>query len=540
MQQKQNSFLKGAAILGIAGIIVKVMGVFFRIPLTNWIGAEGMSYYSSVYPIYSFFLLISLAGIPVAISRMISERTSVKNYAGAQKVFNVSVIVMAVIGGVSMAIVYFGADFIDSSLLKNPGTKYALQAIAPALFLVPVMGAYRGYFQGRQNMNPTAVSQIIEQLFRVVIGLSLSYYLIRAGVGYDKISASAIFGGTAGAAAGLFVAVIIYLLNRRVIFRQIARHRSLAVVEPWQDIVKEILIISIPITIGACIYPMVNAIDSMIVMRRLQAVGFTLTESRVLFGKLGGYCSSLVGMPQVLTQAIVMSLVPAIAAGYKVGDYEGVKDNMKFSMRATMLMALPCTVGMVALAYPILLLLYPMQAEEVKSTALVFAIMSLTNIFEGPLVTLTGILQGINKQMLPVKNMAIGAVFKVLLTYILVGIRPINVNGASVGTIVFCAIGSYLCMKDLKKNFPVEFDPKDTYVKPLLASLVMGVCARLSYNLFMMILGNNSVCCLLAIVVGVLVYAVAVFAFKAITLDELRKFPKGDKLARIAGKFVRR
>ncbi|MBQ1422247.1 MAG: oligosaccharide flippase family protein, partial [Firmicutes bacterium] len=122
MQEKQNSFLKGAAILGIAGIIVKVMGVFFRIPLTNWIGAEGMSYYSSVYPIYSFFLLISLAGIPVAISRMISERTSVKNYAGAQKVFNVSVGVMAVIGGVSMAIVFFGADFIDSSLLKNPGT----------------------------------------------------------------------------------------------------------------------------------------------------------------------------------------------------------------------------------------------------------------------------------------------------------------------------------------------------------------------------------------------------------------------------------
>jgi len=180
-----------------------------------------------------------------------------------------------------------------------------------------------------------------------------------------------------------------------------------------------------------------------------------------------------------------------------------------------------------------------MQAEEVKSTALVFAIMSITNVFEGPLVTLTGILQGINKQMLPVKNMAIGAVFKVVLTFLLVGIRPINVNGASVGTIVFCALGSYLCMRDLKKTFPVEFDVKDTYVKPLLASLVMGVCARLSYMVLMMILGKNSICCLLAILIGVAVYAVAVFAFKAITLDELRKLPKGDKLARIAGKFVR-
>ena len=178
------------------------------------------------------FLLISLAGIPVAISRMISERTSVKNYAGAQKVFNVSVGVMAVIGGISMAIVFFGADFIDSSLLKNPGTKHALQAIAPSLFLVPVMGAYRGYFQGRQNMNPTAVSQLLEQFFRVAVGLLLGHMLLNAG--YDKFAAGAIFGCTAGAGAGLAIAVVIYLLNRKVIRSQIIRNRSHQELEPWQ------------------------------------------------------------------------------------------------------------------------------------------------------------------------------------------------------------------------------------------------------------------------------------------------------------------
>ena len=156
----QNKFLKGAAILGIAGIIVKVMGVFFRIPLTNWVGADGISYYSSVYPIYTFFLILSTAGIPVAVSRMVSERIAVSNYGGAHKVFHTALWFLSLLGFVTFAIVYFGAGFIESHVLKNEGTMMALQAIAPALFIVPVMSAYRGYFQGRQNMNPTAISQL--------------------------------------------------------------------------------------------------------------------------------------------------------------------------------------------------------------------------------------------------------------------------------------------------------------------------------------------------------------------------------------------
>ena len=160
-----NKFLKGAAVLGVAGILVKVMGMFFRLPLTNWIGAEGMSYYSSVYPIYVFFLTISTAGIPVAISKMVSERVVVNNYEGAHKVFHTSLWLMAAFGFVSYMIVHLGSGFIEDTILKNPGTSYSLEAIAPSLFLVPIMATYRGYFQGRQNMNPTAISQFFEQLF---------------------------------------------------------------------------------------------------------------------------------------------------------------------------------------------------------------------------------------------------------------------------------------------------------------------------------------------------------------------------------------
>ena len=536
-QNNSNKFLKGAAVLALAGILVKVMGVFFRVPLTNWVGAEGMSYYSSVYPFYTFFLLLSLAGIPVAISRMISERTAVKNYGGAHKVFEISIWLLGGIGFVSFLIMHFGAGFIETVVLNNPGTRYAIQAIAPSLFLVPVMAAYRGYFQGRQNMNPTAVSQLLEQFFRVCVGLLLGHALIKAG--YDKFAAGAIFGCTAGAGAGLAIAVIIYLLNRRVIMRQIHRNKSNEVFEPWQKIVKEILIIAIPITIGACIFPLNNAIDSMMVMRRLQAVGFTLDESRVLFGKLGGYCASLVGMPQVLIQAIVMSLVPAIAAGHRLGNREDVKDSMQFAMRATMLIGFPCTVGMMVLALPILLLLYPYQAEEVRETAVVFAIMAFSTLPMSPMVTLTGALQGIDRQMLPVKNLAIGAVAKVAITFVLVGIKAVNVNGASIGTIVCYIVAALLNLRDVKREAGVTFDIKDTYIKPLISSAVMGVSAIVVYKVLMHIIKSNAISCLLAIGFAVLVYGVMILVTKALTLEEIGRLPKGDKLTRILGKFIK-
>ena len=536
-QKNSNKFLKGAAVLAVAGILVKVMGVFFRVPLTNWVGAEGMSYYSSVYPFYTFFLLLSLAGIPVAISRMISERTAVKNYGGAHRVFNVSIWLLGGIGFVSFLIMHFGAGFIENVVLNNPGTKYAIQAIAPSLFLVPVMAAYRGYFQGRQNMNPTAVSQLLEQFFRVAVGLLLGHMLLNAG--YDKFAAGAIFGCTAGAGAGLAIAVVIYLLNRKVIRSQIIRNRSHQELEPWQKIVKEILIIAIPITIGACIFPLINAIDSMMVMRRLQAVGFTLDESRVLFGKLGGYCASLVGMPQVLIQAIVMSLVPAIAAGFKLKNWDDVRENSQFAMRATMIIGFPCAVGMMVLALPILLLLYPMQAEEVSETAVVFAIMAFSTIPMSPMVTLTGVLQGIDKQMLPVKNLAIGAVAKIILTFILVGIKPINVNGASIGTIVCYIVAAYLNLRDVKKTANVEFDIKSTYIKPLISSAVMGVSAIVVYKVLMLIIKRNAICCLLAIGFAVLVYGVMILVTGTITLEEIERLPKGTKLVSLIKKFLK-
>lgn len=539
MEKNSNKFLKGAAILGIAGIIVKVMGVFFRIPVTLWIGADGMSYYNSVYPIYTFFLILSTAGIPVAISRMVSERIAQKNYQGAHKVFNISVYLLAAIGLASFLLVYLSAGFIEKSVLHNEGTIYSIQAIAPSLLLVPIMAAYRGYFQGRQIMGPTAISQLFEQLFRVGIGLVLCRILIPSG---NQFAASgAIFGCTAGATIGLVVIILIYFLHRKNIKKQIENNKEFYVRENAKDIIKKILIIAIPITIGACILPLVNAIDSMMVMPRLQATGWTIEESRHLWGLLGGYVSSLVGMPQVFVQAIVMSLVPAIAASYALNDGPEVQENTKFALRAAMLIGTPCAAGMFALSWPVMKLLYfsSSRATEVDEAAPILALMSISIIFLSIMQTLTGALQGIDKQMIPVKNLLIGAVCKVIVTFILVGIPFININGAPIGTIICYIVASILNIKDVKKYSGVKFDPMLTYVRPLTASVGMGIIAFACYKFLFLITGINSFSCIISVGVGVICYLILILALKAITIDELKKLPKGNKLVKIVSKFVK-
>ena len=254
-------------------------------------------------------------------------------------------------------------------------------------------------------MNPTAVSQLFEQFFRVAVGLGLAYFLLDSG--YEAVCAGATFGSTAGAGAGLFIVIIIYLLSRKTIKRYIRRNKSHSEEESCWSIIKKIIIIAVPITIGASILPLMEAIDSSMVMGRLQDTGWTLAQSKSLWGRFSGYCNSIIGLPQVFVQAIAMSLVPAISAGFKVNDMNEVKDNMRFSMRSAMIIGFPCAVGIFSLAHPILSLLYrdPERAAEVAAAAPTLRVMCLCIIFMSSLQTLTGILQGIGRQNVPVKNL---------------------------------------------------------------------------------------------------------------------------------------
>lgn len=533
MSEKGNKFVKGAAILGMAGVVIKLLGAVFRIPLTNWIGDSGMSYYGFAYSIYGALLVLSTAGIPVAISRLVSESIAVGQYKNAHKIFKLATGLLFCIGLVSFLVCFFGAEIITLKL-KNPDAALAVKAISPALLFVPLFSAFRGYFQGRQNMNPTAISEITEQLVRVMVGLFFAYNLLK--VGLKEAAAGASFGASAGSIAGLGIIVVIYMLNRRIIHRKIDIHSQQ--VEESMVLVKKIVSIAIPIIIGCEIMPIMTLIDTGIIMTRLQATGWSYEEAKSLYGLLSGFCNSLIAFPQVFTQAVAVSLVPAIARCFKVSDANGVQSNIKLGYRVTMILAFPCALGIFSLAQPIMLLLYPAQQASAIAAVPTLKIMAISVIFLAITQTGVGVLQSIDKQTLPVIHLALGCVGKVVITFILVGIKSVNIKGAALGTMFAYFVALLLNNRSVKQYTDTKIDFVTTYVKPGIASAIMGICVMAFHKLTTGFIGN-SLATLIAICVGAVVYLVLIFAVKAITVDELDLIPGGTKLKKIVGKFVK-
>ncbi|MGI6211598.1 MAG: putative polysaccharide biosynthesis protein [Anaerovoracaceae bacterium] len=535
---KDNRFVKGAAILAGAGLVIKVLGAVFRIPLNNWIGALGMSYYSAAYSVYGALLVLATAGIPVAISRMVSERIAVKQYRNAHQVFRSALLLLFVIGLIGFCICFFGGDLIARYFAKNPGSGPALKAISPALLFVPLFSAFRGYFNGQQNMTPQALSEISEQLTRVVVGLTLAYILL--DVGKVEAAAGASFGASAGSIMGLFVIFLIYLANRRRIKRRMKRGDQ--TVESTGSLIRQIAIIAIPIIIGTEMYPMMNLIDTGLVTRVLQNTGWSVTKSEYLYGLIGGFCSPLIAFPQIMTQAVSVSLVPALSGKHQIGDTEALRDTIRTGYRTTLIMAFPCALGLFSLAEPILKLLYFTRAKSCEDAAPILMIMAVGVVFLAIMQTSTSVLQAVGKQMLPVRNLAIGCVGKIILTYTLVGVHPINVKGAAIGTVTAYVIAMFLNARDVRKYTGVTFDYGLTYVRPLISSLIMAVCAYGIYQLIYLLFAGhspmlvNALAVVVAILAAIIIYAVLVLVTKTVTLEELEENPKGAKLAR----FIRR
>lgn len=531
----KKTFLKGAVIMGAAGIIIKFMGAVFRIPLGNIIGDTGLAYYQGAYPIYVFLLTLSTAGIPTAISKLISERNAVGENAEAHRIFKTSFVLMFVIGLVTSAVLFFGAEAICTAM-KNPGAYYPMKAIAPALLFVPMMAAFRGYFQGLQNMAPTATSQIVEQFFRVAFGLALAIVLLPLGLEYAAAGASS--GAAFGGFFGTIAIVLIYFRKKTEIFRDIKKGVVKAK-ESTAVIVKRILVIAVPVTIGASIMSIMNLIDSALVMRRLQnAAGFSPEVAEKLYGQLSGMAASIINFPQVLSMGIAVSLVPVISAAFRRRDMDFVHKNVELGLRTSILMGLPCALGIVILAEPIMLLLYPMQKASAVSGAACLLIMGIGVIFLSTVQTLTGMLQGIGKVSIPVRNLAIGALVKIACTYFLVAIPEINVKGAAFGTVCAYAIAAGLDFIAVKKYTRTKFNVGLTFVKPIAASLVMAAAVFVSYKGLTLITGN-SIATLAAVLVGVVVYGVIIVAIKGITQEEVKLLPKGQKLAKIIAKIQR-
>ena len=529
----KESFIKGAAILSIAGLLVKILGAIYRIPLTNLIGTEGIGYYQPAYNIYNLLLVVSLAGFPTAIAKMVSERRALQNYEGAYQVYKVSRWGLFLIGLVSSAFVLIFARKLVA-FIGYPGSYYSMIALVPALFAVPLLSAYRGFFQGTQNMVPIALSQIIEQIFRVSVGLYLAYTLV--GKGLEEAAAGATFGASAGGLAALVLIYLLFFFSKKKIKEEIklSSHNKL---EPVRDIVKNLLYIAIPITIGASIAPLMGIMDSYIVSNRLSAIGYTNTQIADMFGELSGTAQTLINFPQVFSTAVAMSLVPAITEAFTRRQNDKLNVTANTGVKISLIIGLPCGIGLFMLAEPIIALLYAsIGPERHASSGALLEILAISVIFLTLVQAFTAILQSINKQFHPVKNLGIGLVVKVIISYILIGMPSLNIRGAAISTTVAYLVVAFLNWFDINRSKEIKIKIVSVSARPLLSTAAMAVAVAIAFKVTINVLGSQNLATLVAIAVGGIVYVLCLFLTGAITKDDLELIPGGEKLK----KFVRK
>ena len=513
-------------------VIVKIVAFLYKIPLGDMriLGDEGFAHFTVAYNIYGFILTLATAGFPVAISRMVSERIAKGDYINAEKSYKVALRATLIISVISFFICFFGAGAIANGIIRNPGAEASIRAISIALLFTPFVASMRGYFQGHQIMMPTGSSQVVEQMVRVCAGLILAFMFYKTNL--ENAAAGATFGASAGMIAAMLM--LFWIFRRFKPQREENLARSVIRTETTKERIRELFEIVIPITLGSSIMPLMMTIDAAVVMRRLQATGWDLATSKTLYGLISGYCDPLVNLPVVFIDAICISLIPAVTTAFTLHIKSDLDGNIKTGLKTMMIIAFPCAVGLIVLARPILLMLYYKKPDEALMAVPTLQVMAVGIITLAIMRTLSSSLQGIGKMTLPVINLFIGAVVKIAITFVLVGIPSLNINGAAFGTVCAYLTAAILNYLGLRRHADVDLDFKTIFVRPFLAAAIMGVSAIAVFKVMYLIHPSNVMSTGIAILAAVVVYFVMVFLTKAVTKEELALVPKGDKIYALA------
>ena len=524
-------------ILAVGIAIVKLIGALYKIPLGNILDDEGFGHFNNAYVIYNLLLMVSTAGLPVALSKTISEANALGKRNQVHRVFQVALITFFLLGTVTFLVMFTLAQPL-ANLQGDGMAVYAVQAIAPACFFVCVLSTFRGYAQGHSNMVPTAVSQVIEALGKLVIGLALAWYLVQKGADSAVSAAGAIFGVTCG--AGL---CLIYLIIDHILRRQREHGRSEDQPEPHGDILRRLLVIAVPITLCASVTPITSWLDTAQVQNILRDVmdaqpaqwyeAQKLVDPTVVDPVVAAYGAyqkaiTIYNLPSSFMVALTASVVPAIAACRARRDFRGAGRIAESSLRVGMLIALPAGAGLLFLGGPIMELLYSSTDHAIADPSMM--LLGVASIFVCVMLVCNSILQASGFVNLPIFIMIVGCAAKLIVNNFMV--RQMGAVGAAVGTLVCYIIVAALELTLIKRVIPAAPSYGRVFVKPLFASLVMGVAVWAIHGLLEPLLGN-SLATLGAIAVGVLVYAVLVVVLRAISREDLSLMPKGDKIAKI-------
>ncbi len=526
-----GKFVQGAVILAFTGIVIKIVGAAMRIILAALMGDEGIGLYQMAYPVYATLLTVSTAGIPVAISKLVAEKLALNDSGGAYRVYQISLGILSVTGLVFTLFLAVGAGYFADNIAKDPRAYLPILVISPAIFFVTVMSAIRGFFQGFQQMGPTALSQFLEQIARVATSVGLVIFLLPLSLEYA--AAGAAFGAVSGGIVSLLVLVIIFYRKKPGIVKNISK-------EPFQntrrytaELAGRIVSLSIPITLGSIMVPLITLLDLAVVPTRLHQAGFDMERATALYGQLTGMALSLMYFPSVVIIALAISLVPAISEAFTLKDMKLLASRMEISNRLTILFALPSAVGLFMLSLPQLSNAVTVLLYDNAESAYPLAILSWGIIFLAFYLITTGTLQGMGYTFIPVKNMFYGALVKIVLTWLLTVNPSIHVGGAALGTTVGFFVVAALNMYQVNKLTGYRFRVGALFLKPLLSVLVMAAVVFFSYRLVFSLSVNvlssgvsNGLATLVCILCGGLVYFIVLLYSGWMTEEDLLSLPK--------------
>ena len=534
--EKKSTFFGGAAILAASAILVKVIGAIYRIPLGNILSDEVMADYNSAYNIYNFFLTISTAGLPVALSKTISEANALGRHNQVQRTFRVAFITFLILGLLSFFCMTVLAAPMAQIVISNPKAVYCVMALAPSVLCVCIMSAFRGYFQGHFNMMPTGISQVIEAFFKLVVGLALALFLVNVIQKPELGSVGAIIGVSCGSVVALLYILFLFFRDRK------RRQRIHATDRPdgSMRILSNLLKLAIPITLGSAATSLVTLIDTKLVMSQLQSVYQTvdglgkeaaLDAARGLYG-IYSKTMSIYNLPFSMMVPLTACIIPAVSASLARRDHLGAQKVSESALRIGLLLALPMGMGLFALGGPIMGLLFPTIDVEVAGPLL--SVLGLASIFVALQLLCNSILQANGMVNLPILAVIIGGVVKVVVNFILVGNPNIRINGAPVGTLTCFIVISALEIFIIRRSIPAPPSFLRAFLKPFVPSVIMAAAAWATYGLLTNFLHmGNSLATIGGIGVGVVVYLVLVLALRVLSREDLELMPKGDKIAKI-------
>ncbi|MEG0876007.1 MAG: polysaccharide biosynthesis protein [Oscillospiraceae bacterium] len=536
---KNQNYLHGAAILTIAVIITKLLGALYKIPLGDIMDDAGFGHFNVAYNLYNVLLTLSTAGLPIALAKLISEANSLDKPVQVKKTFRVAIMAFIVLGAIGTIVMFLFPTEL-AGFMEDVEASQSVFALAPAVILVCIMSAFRGYTQGLSNMTPTSISQVIEVAVKVAFGIAVLLLLQKQGAGTPILSAGAISGVAVGS---LVACIYMGFAARKQMALEKERYKDVPAIsdaeaEKNSAILKRLIKVGIPIALGSCVLSVITLINTKLVLGQLQnAVGFSANEATTLFG-VYSKALTLYNLPAALITPLTISIVPAIAGYITRKQFGDAKNVIESSLRISTIIALPMAVGLSVLSTPVMNGLYPGSSQQGGA---LLAIMGIASFFVCLSLMTTAVLQAAGRERLPMYTMLIGGGLNIVLNWFLVGNPNINIFGAPIGTLICYLVMSGLNLFFVMKKLPERPKLARIFVLPAINCAAMGLVAFIMYPAALRLLGAGAepgrmiIIVALAIAIGLagIVYAVLTIVTQSITIEDMKLLPKGEKLAKL-------